>query len=90
MEKKSKAWKTVAETAAAPVGLAAGIVGGVVNAATGHGGFVEGLENTANDIVDSAGKFGEEHGSALTEGIIRGAASSATSNAMNRGRRSSD
>lgn len=86
MAKKSKLWGAVAETVATPVAIVAGTVAGGVNAVTGHGGFGEGFENTANDISDSAREFGEDHGSAFTDGLVRGAGSSLSSRAVNHGK----
>jgi hypothetical protein len=89
MEKKSKLVGAAAQTIAAPVALAAGLVGGTVNVVTGHGGFEEGFDNTTDDVMGSAKDFGEDHGHAIIDGIVRGTASSLSSRAVNGGTRNS-
>jgi hypothetical protein len=74
MAKRSQFWATVCGAAASPVALAAGIVKGTFDSATGGGAFVEGFDRAARPIVETAEEFGAEHGDTITKGVIGGAA----------------
>jgi hypothetical protein len=67
-------WANVITVAASPVAIAAGIAKGSYDAATGHGPFTEGFNRTAEPIIYGAKKFGTDHSSTITKGIIGGAA----------------
>jgi len=84
MEKKSKVGGFVAEFASALPAVAAGTVAGALNVATGHGGFSEGFDNTASDVMDSAREFGEDYGPAIAGGFLHGAAETAGRRAADR------
>jgi hypothetical protein len=74
MANNSRFWGTVTGIAAAPVAIAAGLAKGAYDAASGNGGFSEGVEKTTGGIIKGAEHFGEEHGDLITRGIITGAA----------------
>jgi hypothetical protein len=67
-------WANVVTVAVSPVAIAAGIAKGSYDAATGHGPFTEGFNGTAEPIIYGAKRFGTEHSSTITKGIIGGAA----------------
>lgn len=67
-------WANAITVAASPVAIAAGIAKGSYDAATGNGPFAQGFNTTAEPIIWGAKKFGAEHGSTITRGIVGGAA----------------
>lgn len=71
---QNKFWGTVSGLAATPVAVAAGVARGAYDAASGSGGFAEGVEKTTGGIIRGAESFGNEHGDLITRGIITGAA----------------
>jgi len=74
MEQTSGFWAGAIGVAASPVAIAAGIVKGSYDAATGSGAFDEGFHAAADPIVASARKFGTEHQDTITKGVLGGAA----------------
>jgi hypothetical protein len=74
MEQTSGFWAGALGVAASPVAIAAGIVKGSVDAATGSGAFDQGFHAAADPIVASARKFGTEHQDTITKGLLGGAA----------------
>jgi hypothetical protein len=74
VEQTNDFWANAITVAASPVAIAAGIAKGSFDAATGHGPFAEGFSTTAEPIIWGAKKFGAEHGSTITKGVIGGAA----------------
>jgi hypothetical protein len=84
MEKKSRIGGFVAEVASAIPAAAAGTAGGAWNVATGHGGFSEGFDNTADSVMGAAREFGEDYGRAIAGGFLHGAADAAGRRAVDR------
>lgn len=74
MEQAGGFWTEVIGVAASPVAIAAGIVRGSYDAATGSGAFDEGFHAAADPIIASARKFGTEHKETITKGLLGGAA----------------
>ena len=74
MEQTSGFWADALGVAASPVAIAAGIVKGSYDAATGSGAFDDGFHAAADPIVASARKFGTEHRETITKGVLSGAA----------------
>ena len=74
MEQTNDFWPNVITVAVSPVAIAAGIAKGSYDAATGHGPFTKGFNETAEPIIFGAKKFGTDHGSTITKGVIGGAA----------------
>ncbi|MBO0770644.1 MAG: hypothetical protein J2P35_04220 [Actinobacteria bacterium] len=74
MEQTGGFWAGVIGVAASPVAIAAGVVKGSYDAATGSGGFDEGFHAAADPIIASARKFGTEHKETITKGMLGGAA----------------
>src|SRR5262249_40229709 len=68
MEQTSGFWADALGVAASPVAIAAGIVKGSYDAATGSGAFDDGFHEAADPIVASARKFGTEHRETITKG----------------------
>jgi hypothetical protein len=61
--------------AALPVAVAAGVAKGTFDAVTGGGAFEEGYQKTSNRVVSEAKRFGGEHGSTITRGLLVGVTS---------------
>src|SRR5215472_7769111 len=74
VEQTNDFWANVITVAASPVAIAAGIAKGSYDAATGSGPFAEGFNTTAEPIIWGAKRWGSEHGSTITKGVIGGAA----------------
>src|SRR5262249_46536285 len=74
MEQANGFWADALGVAASPVAIAAGIVKGSYDAATGSGAFDEGFHAAADPIVSSARKFGTEHKDTITRGLLSGTA----------------
>jgi hypothetical protein len=74
MAKSSPFWATICGAAVSPVALAAGVAGGALRSASGGGPFAEGFEGTAKPIIQTAEKFGNDHGETITKGLLGGAA----------------
>jgi hypothetical protein len=74
VEQTNDFWADVITVAASPVAIAAGVAKGSYDAASGNGPFREGFNATAEPILWSAKKFGAQHGTTITKGIIGGAA----------------
>ena len=73
-EQSNEFWANVITVAVSPVAIGVGIAKGSFDAATGHGGFSEGFNGTAEPIIFGAKRFGNEHGPTITKGVIGGAA----------------
>ena len=87
MEQTGGFWAEVMGVAAAPVAIAAGIVRGSYDAATGSGAFDEGFHAAADPIVASARRFGTEHKETITKGVLGGAAATFGARLVNEGLR---
>jgi hypothetical protein len=87
MEQTSGFWADALGVAASPVAIAAGIVKGSYDAATGSGAFDEGFHAAADPIVSSARKFGTEHKETITRGLLSGAAATLGARIVNEGLR---
>jgi len=87
MEETSGFWADALGVAASPVAIAAGIVKGSYDAATGSGAFDEGFHAAADPIVSSARKFGTEHKDTITRGLLSGAAATIGARIVNEGLR---
>jgi hypothetical protein len=74
MEQASGFWAAAIAVAASPVAIAAGIVKGSYDAASGAGAFDEGFHAAADPIIETARKFGTEHRETITKGLLGGAA----------------
>ena len=74
MEQTGGFWADVMGVAAAPVAIAAGIVRGSYDAATGSGAFDDGFHAAADPMIATARKFGTEHKETITKGMLGGAA----------------
>jgi hypothetical protein len=68
-------WADFSMVVALPVAVTAGVAKGTFDAVTGHGAFEAGYEATSNRVVTEAKKFGGEHGSTITRGLLVGATS---------------
>lgn len=73
-EQSNEFWGDVTAVAATPVALAAGFAKGTLDAASGHGPFLEGFSEAANPIITAAKRFGSHHGDTITRGLVGGAA----------------
>src|SRR5262249_58223578 len=76
MEQTSGFWADALGVAASPVAIAAGIVEGSYDAASGSGAFDDGFHAAADPIVASARKFSTEDRETISRGSISGAAAS--------------
>jgi len=85
MEQTSGFWADALGVAASPVAIAAGIVKGSYDAATGSGAFDEGFHAAADPIVSTARKFGTEHKDTITRGLLSGAAATLGARIVNEG-----
>ena len=74
MEQTGGFWAEVMGVAASPAAIAAGIVRGSYDAATGSGAFDDGFHAAADPMIASARKFGSEHKETITRGMLGGAA----------------
>lgn len=83
MEQTSGFWAGAIAFAAAPVAIAAGVVKGSFDAATGSGGFDDGFHSAADPIIESARKFGTEHQETITKGLLGGAAATVGARVVN-------
>ena len=73
MEQTGGFWADVMGVAASPVAIAAGVVKGSADAVSGSGAFSAGFHSAADPIITAARKFGTEHQSTITKGILGGA-----------------
>jgi len=87
MEQANGFWADAIGIAASPVAIAAGIVKGSYDAATGSGAFDEGFHAAADPIIASARKFGTEHRETITKGVLGGAAATLGARIVNEGLR---
>ena len=85
VEQTSGFWADALGVAASPVAIAAGIVKGSYDAATGSGAFDDGFHAAADPIVASARKFGTEHRETITRGVLSGAAATLGARIINEG-----
>jgi hypothetical protein len=74
VENRSEFWANVSVVAASPVAIAAGFAKGAYDASTDRGAFSEGFNAASGPILRGAKKFGAEHGTTITKGVITGAA----------------
>jgi len=74
MEDTNEFWANVSVAAISPVAIAAGFAKGAYDASTDKGAFSEGFNAAAGPILRGAKKFGAEHGTTITKGVITGAA----------------
>ena len=74
MEQSDGFWPGAIAVAASPVAIAAGIVKGSFDAASGAGPFDAGFHAAADPVIATARKFGSEHHDTITKGVIGGAA----------------
>ena len=74
MEQTDGFWPGAITVAASPVAIAAGILKGSYDAASGSGPFDAGFHAAADPVIATARKFGTEHNDTITKGIIGGAA----------------
>jgi hypothetical protein len=65
-------WATTAAVASTPVAVVAGLTNGTYKAATGAGSFNHGFEAARKSVTQSAQKFGNDHGTAITRAVITG------------------
>jgi hypothetical protein len=65
-------WADVSMVAALPVAVTAGVAKGTYDAVTGGGPFETGYAAVSKRVVGEAKKFGGEHGSAITKGLLTG------------------
>jgi hypothetical protein len=75
VEQPSGFWADFSMVAALPVAVTAGVAKGTFDAVTGNGAFEQGYENTSSRVVSEAKKFGGEHGSTITRGLLVGVTS---------------
>ena len=87
MEETGGFWADVIGVAASPVAIAAGVVKGSLDAASGSGAFSEGFHSAADPIVAAARKFGTEHQNTITKGILGGATTAIGAKIINEGLR---
>jgi hypothetical protein len=76
-------WAGAIAVAASPVAIAAGIVKGSYDAASGSGAFDEGFHSAADPIIATARKFGSEHNDTITKGVLGGAATALGARILN-------
>ena len=74
MENKNEFWANASVVAVSPVAFAVGFAKGAYDASTDNGPFREGFNAAAAPILRGAKKFGSEHGTTITKGVITGAA----------------
>jgi hypothetical protein len=74
VENTNEFWANASVVAVSPVAFAAGFAKGAFDASTDRGAFSEGFNAAAAPILRGAKKFGAEHGTTITKGVITGAA----------------
>jgi hypothetical protein len=74
VENTSEFWANASVVAVSPVAFAVGFAKGAYDASTDNGAFSEGFNAAAGPILRGAKKFGAEHGTTITRGVITGAA----------------
>jgi hypothetical protein len=74
VEETNEFWANVSVAAISPVAIAAGFAKGAYDASTDNGAFSEGFNAAAAPIMRAAKEFGAKHGTAMTTGVITGAA----------------
>ena len=87
MEQTSTFWADAIAVAASPVAIAAGLVRGSYDAASGGGTFDAGFHSAADPIIASARKFGTDHKDTITKGVLGGAATAIGARIVNEGLR---
>ena len=85
MEESDGFWAGAIAVAASPVAIAAGIVKGSYDAASGSGSFDAGFHSAADPVIANARRFGIEHKDTITKGIIGGAATAFGARILNEG-----
>jgi hypothetical protein len=78
-------WADAIGVAASPVAIAAGVVKGSYDAASGTGAFHEGFHAAADPIIATARKFGAEHKDTITKGLLGGAVTTIGATIVNEG-----
>ena len=78
-------WPNVSAIAVSPVAIVAGVAKGAYDASTDSGAFVDGFSAAAGPIIRAARGFGAEHGTALTKGVVGGAAGALGARIVNEG-----
>jgi len=74
VENKNEFWANASVVVVSPVAFAVGFAKGAYDASTDNGPFREGFNGAAGPILREAKKFGSEHGTTITKGVITGAA----------------
>lgn len=74
MENTNEFWANVSMVAVSPVAITVGFAKGAYDASTDNGAFSEGFSAAAGPIMRAAKEFGSEHGTAMTKGVVTGAA----------------
>jgi hypothetical protein len=74
VENKNEFWANASAVAVSPVAFAVGFAKGAYDASTDNGAFKEGFNAAAGPILRGARKFGHDHGTTITKGVITGAA----------------
>ena len=74
MADKSKFWASACAGLSLPFAAAGGVLKGSYDALSGKGTFTDSAGEAADRIVEAAGNFGADHGTALTNGAIMAAA----------------
>ena len=87
MENTNKFWSDVSAIAVSPVAIVAGVAKGAYDASTDHGAFVDGFSAAAGPIIGAARGFGADHGTAITKGVVGGAAGALGARIVNEGLR---
>jgi hypothetical protein len=74
VENTNEFWANASVVAVSPVAFAVGFAKGAYDASTDNGAFMEGFNAGAGPILRGAKKFGADHGTTITKGVITGAA----------------
>jgi hypothetical protein len=74
VENKNEFWANASVVVVSPVAFAVGFAKGAYDASTDNGAFRDGFDAAAGPILSGAKKFGHEHGTTITKGVITGAA----------------
>jgi hypothetical protein len=74
VENTNEFWANASVVAVSPVAFAVGFAKGAYDASTDKGPFSDGFNAGAGPIMRGAKKFGAEHGTTITKGLITGAA----------------
>jgi hypothetical protein len=74
VENTNEFWANASVVAVSPVAFAIGFAKGAYDASTDNGAFREGFNAAAGPILRGAKKFGHDHGTTITKGVITGAA----------------